>query len=472
MGEEVDMKSRGLVLMFALLIAVLQGVHAEGTPERHEQEIALDTPCLTCHFSVSPGIVESWDDSRHAASDIGCLDCHAAREGDPSGKDHFGETVTAVPSPLYCAVCHAEQVAQNARSKHAWGAFMGNLKPYYTKARELGLDPTSQETARALDPEGMAKTAVTPLFPDSGILKKIGFLDNPAYHHNNVNMGCAACHGSFILVEEDGSLSGWPNAGVGRVNPDGSLGACTYCHSRHEFSVAEARKPDSCGQCHLGPDHPQHEIYTESKHGNIFAASGEEWSWDTPVGEWGPDDITSPTCATCHMASFGPVKGSHDVGARLHWELQPPRSVQQWKGPDEVDLVLERVPDPERALAGRQTMKSVCLQCHTSPWVDGYFEEFDKIVSDYNMMWDYVDGLVAQAYEEGLISREFPVDETPEILHYLVWHHDGRRWRMGASMMGPDWTHWNGAVDTIMIKVGALLNDLELRRYMKQLLTR
>ena len=35
--------------------------------------------------------------------------------------------------------------------------------------------------------------------------------------------------------------------------------------------------------------------------------------------------------------------------------------------------------------------------------------------------------------------------------------------------MGPDWTHWNGAVDTIMIKLGAMLYDLEMRRKAKHL---
>ncbi len=70
---------------------------------------------------------------------------------------------------------------------------------------------------------------------------------------------------------------------------------------------------------------------------------------------------------------------------------------------------------------------------------------------------------------EGLISKDNPLDETPEIMHYLVWHHDGRRWRMGASMMGPHWTHWYGAVDAIMNKLGAMLNDIEMRRKIKAL---
>jgi hypothetical protein len=345
---------------------------------------------------------------------------------------------------------------------------MGPLKPYYLKAKADGLDPLSQETAKLLDPEHMAKTALTPLFPDSGILARIGLLDDPTYHHNNVNLGCIECHGSFIIPQDNGTLKGWPNAGVGRVNPDGSLGACTSCHTRHKFSVEEARKPETCGQCHLGPDHPQHEIYEESKHGNMYAAGGEAWNWDALADEWGPDDIDAPTCATCHMSGFGGVvETTHEVGDRLHWELQPKVSVPQWKGPDEVDLITERIPDVDKADAGREKMTRVCNQCHSQKWTDGYFVEFDNVVSDYNQLWQRTDDLLQQAYDEGLISKDNPLDETPEIMHYLIWHHDGRRWRMGASMMGPDWTHWNGAVDAIMNKLGTMINDIESRRRLK-----
>jgi len=457
------MKRLAISLIFCLItvLALSATVFAEKT---------TTSPCLNCHKSITPGIETQWKASKHSKAGINCYTCHKAKEGDPSGYQHNGFKITAVPSPKYCQGCHQKAVEENSNSKHAWGAFFGPLKPYYIKARKMGLDPLKQETARKLNPEKMAKTAVTPLFPDSGILKKIGLLDNPKYHHNNVNLGCIECHGSFIIAEPGGKLKGWPNAGVGRINPDGSLGSCTYCHTRHEFSIAEARKPSTCGQCHLGPDHPQHEIYEESKHGNIYASSGEKWSWDAPAGKWGPKDIAAPTCATCHISGFGGVvETNHDVGQRLYWELQPKRSVPQWKGPKEVDFVLKRIPDKTQAEKGRALMKKVCYQCHSRQWADNYFIEFDKVVSDYNMLWEYTDNLLKKAYEEGLVSKKYPLDETPEIMHYLVWHHDGRRWRMGASMMGPDWTHWNGAVDAIMNKLGTMMNDIEMRRKIKEL---
>lgn len=47
----------------------------------------------------------------------------------------------------------------------------------------------------------------------------------------------------------------------------GSIGNCSKCHLRREFFLAQVRKPEVCGQYHLGPDHPQDEIYKESAHG-------------------------------------------------------------------------------------------------------------------------------------------------------------------------------------------------------------
>ena len=76
--------------------------------------------------------------------------------------------------------------------------------------------------------------------------------------------------------------------------------------------------------------------------------------------------------------------------------------------------------------------------------------------------------LLQEAYSKGLVRPENPIDEPPEIYHYLIWHHSGRRWRMGAAMMGPDWTHWNGAVDTIMINLGSMLSDLQMREKLQE----
>jgi len=233
-------------LLFAMLLIILISCgNKEEIKELSSQnedtvmvsyEPNMEDPCIACHLSATPGVVESYAKSEHNPNKVNCQACHVAQDGDPTAQSHNGFTITKVPSPNYCATCHPQEVAQNANSKHAWTAFIGQYKPYYAEARRLGLDPLAQETAKLLDPEKMAKTVVSPLVPDSGILKKIGLLDDPEYHHNNVTLGCSACHGTFVIVEDDGSISGLPNVGVGRVNADGSLGSCSSCHTRHLFS--------------------------------------------------------------------------------------------------------------------------------------------------------------------------------------------------------------------------------------------
>ena len=37
-----------------------------------------------------------------------------------------------------------------------------------------------------------------------------------------------------------------------------------------------------------------------------------------------------------------------------------------------------------------------------------------------------------------------PFDDEVEWTWYLLWHHEGRRARHGASMMAPDYTQWHG----------------------------
>jgi hypothetical protein len=156
------------------------------------------------------------------------------------------------------------------------------------------------------------------------------------------------------------------------------------------------------------------------------------------------------------MSGFeGVVEATHEAGARLYWELQPKVSVPQW---DSAELTAQgkQSPDIEKAEAGRTEMTKLCGVCHADSWVDGYFESIDNTISDYNKAHEYSLGLLNNAYEEELIDPSNPIDETPEVMYYYIWHHDGRRWRMGVSMMGPDWTHWNGAVDTLLDKLNTM----------------
>jgi hypothetical protein len=43
-----------------------------------------------------------------------------------------------------------------------------------------------------------------------------------------------------------------------------------------------------------------------------------------------------------------------------------------------------------------------------------------------------------------MISAERYFDEEIEWQFYEFWHHEGRRARMGAAMMAPDYAWWHG----------------------------
>jgi hypothetical protein len=85
--------------------------------------------CIACHESVTPEIVDQWEQSRHFDVDVGCFDCHEASADDPSAFSHSIGLVISVVSPNACASCHADEVEEYSMSKHAWTAFIGPSSP-------------------------------------------------------------------------------------------------------------------------------------------------------------------------------------------------------------------------------------------------------------------------------------------------------------------------------------------------------
>ncbi|MBI9017171.1 MAG: hydroxylamine oxidoreductase [Phycisphaerae bacterium] len=355
--------------------------------------------CITCHTKESKGIVADWASSRHAHSNITCVDCHIAGPVDKDVSTRHMEyskiAISAVVSPKDCSRCHPSESAEYAKSKHA----------------------NTIELINKIDP----------------------WINHGLNNDVEKETGCYHCHGSEVKIT-DGKFDSttWPNVGVGRINPDGSKGSCSSCHTRHKFSLAEARKPEACGQCHLGPDHPQIEIFHESKHGAIYAAEGQTWNWDAAPGSWTAGvDYRAPSCSVCHMSGVNGLKASHDVTERLSWETQAPVTVRPadfkpW--PAQNDWKEERA-----------KMVKVCLACHSQAWADSHFERLDRTVHNYNEVYFMpTQAKVDELYEKGLADKTLPMDEKIEIELYELWHHEGRRARFGAAMMAPDYAWWHG----------------------------
>jgi hypothetical protein len=258
-----------------------------------------------------------------------------------------------------------------------------------------------------------------------------------------------------IMKDENGrplfDQETWPNTGIGRLNLDGSRGSCSACHSRHDFSPRRARQPENCGKCHLGPDHPQKEIYEESKHGVAYRDLKDAMGLDGDDWVLGVDYSQAPTCATCHMSGNSRNGGriTHDPRERISWTNRPPVSMVM---DTDVNGAIVTATDPaerrklttDTAEAKRTRMKEVCSHCHTPDYINAFYRQYDNLVILYNEKFARPGQKIMAALREAELITPTEFDEEIEWIWFYLWHHEGRRARHGASMMAPDYTHWHG----------------------------
>ena len=82
--------------------------------------LGVNKGCVDCHDKKSPGVVQSYHDSKHSSRGVQCLDCHSPVPGQQTmTKDHENVALVAKPSPKNCAKCHGPVVAEFAKSNHA-----------------------------------------------------------------------------------------------------------------------------------------------------------------------------------------------------------------------------------------------------------------------------------------------------------------------------------------------------------------
>jgi hypothetical protein len=364
------------------VVAVLAAPAGALTPE----EIA--GKCMTCHKEKTPGLYRQWYESEHAIHNVTCMSCHQADRDDPDGYEHYDGWIATLVTPKDCGECHKREAEEVSQSYHASAGKILDSKDAYLAHVTAG---------------------------------------NPV-----AILGCESCHGTKVQLDEGSPnklhRNSWPNSGIGRINPDGSLGACNACHTRHSFSKAQARQPEACGKCHLGPDHPQKEVYEESKHGNTYYTNRDLMNLRSDSWVVGEDYFAAPTCATCHMSATSEQAYTHDVGDRIAWTLRPP--ISKYKDDWQTK---------------RAALKDVCRTCHGKVFVDGHFYQFDATVRLYNEKFAKpATELIELIRSRGLLERPAAFSNKVEWIYWELWHHEGRRARHGASMMGPDYTWWHG----------------------------
>jgi hypothetical protein len=89
-------------------------------------------------------------------------------------------------------------------------------------------------------------------------------------------------------------------------------------------------------------------------------------------------------------------------------------------------------------------MKQVCLTCHAATWVDNFYVQYDEAVELYNHKYARPATAIYDFLKhEGMVD-DVPMNEEMDYLFFEIWHHEGRRARHGAGMMGPDYVQWHG----------------------------
>ncbi len=469
----------GFLLSFCVLF--LTGSRSFGD----DTAISEDTQtCLECHTVLHPGIVEDWKRSRHAVSTpamglkkgplekrisgdkfpealadhvVGCAECHTMNPDQHKDTfEHNDYHVHPVVTPGDCSVCHPveDKEYRGNLMSHAYGNLMDN--PLYRSLVD------SVNGIHSFEGQELIQKP-----PDS---------DTDAD-------SCLYCHGTVVKAEgmrtvetEYGEmsfplLSGWPNQGVGRINPDGTRGSCSACHTRHRFPIEVARKPYTCSECHKGPDVPAYSVYSVSKHGNIFHSKGGDWNFEAVP--WTPGrDFTAPTCATCHVSLIvSPeeeiiANRTHKMNDRLPWRIfgliyahSHPKSPDTTLIRNRAGLSIPTELTGEQAdqyLIGKdeqekrkKTMEKVCLSCHSLNWVEGHFTRFENTLRTTNRSTLAATEILSSAWDKGIAKGLAQGDsifneaiEKKWVEHWLFYANSTR---FASAMAGADYgTFANG----------------------------
>ena len=365
--------------------------------------------CVKCHKTVTPRIVTDWQLSKHSQNEVDCSVCH--------GDQHTSAEDVAnvlIPTPATCATCHETQVEQFKKGKHAlaWAAM---------KAM-----PTTHWQPIALT-EGMK--------------------------------GCGGCHKLGLKTEEEIKALKEKGAGFG-------VASCDACHTRHTFSVQEARQPQACQTCHMGFDHPQWEMYSSSKHGVRYLLKQNKTL---------PETAAAPTCQTCHMQ-----EGNHAV--RTAWGFLAVRlplpEDEQWAADQATVLQGLGVLDPEGKptarldvvkgadvarltqedwQAERDKMLKTCNQCHSANFARAELEKGDQMIQEADRLMAEAIRTVAGLYEEGLLAKpESYAYAFPDLLTFhdaptpieqklfIMFLKHRMRTFQGAFHASPEYALWYG----------------------------
>jgi hydroxylamine dehydrogenase len=341
-------------------------------PPTSVKDVATREQCVKCHKDESPGWVELWKKSAHANLDkirkltpkddtfykkakleeieanlrslgklganenlkeVGCIDCHVAINTKKAA-DHRADL--RMPTSDVCGNCHLMEYAERESE------------------RDTILWPKNQwprgRPSHALDYRANVETDIY-----AGMSQR------------EIADGCTMCH----------------------TNQN----KCDNCHTRHEFSVANSRKPEACGYCHSGADHNNWEAYNGSQHGLGYQGSKDQTNWNIQLKDAvAKGNQKFPTCQSCHMEYQG--KFTHNTVRKVRWANY---------------TFVPGIREPVFGEWGQKRLDAwvkTCTTCHSETFARAYLEFMDNGTTAGLDKYDEAHNVVRKQYEARVLTGQ------------------------------------------------------------------
>lgn len=344
--------------------------------------VGAEQSCIDCHQEKTPGAVLQWQASAHAKAAVGCVQCH----GNNHERMIKGE---ARVDAIVCGKCHQQAYTTHSQSKHGIALHTGwGCTRHQPSADKDACKFCHQEGST--DPISSVHCA--------------RFLKQSA---EMGQLGCNRCH----LVEN----------------------SCASCHTNHSTAPEIVHNPAICAKCHMGPDHPQWEMWQTSLHGALYASSGA---------------TLGPTCQSCHMTG-----GSHDVSSGIATHTSG-------KGKE-----------AKTASTERDAMLQICLKCHAESFARKDLEMADAVRDQSLQLVKEATEIIIDLYDRQLLDpmpEERPAHPLKgqvlvldgqmlyedyshiERLFFKMKKYDLAKTLKGAYHQNPAYTHWYGNAELKM----------------------
>lgn len=337
--------------------------------------------CISCHKNMTPGAYHAWKNSVHAnladlkklaasdvraykkgklaqitsnlkkagilgkqeeLTDVSCIDCH----GQIGAKKIKHEKDLRMPDRAVCGTCHLTEFTEAESEKE-------------------------QKWPQEQWDQGHPSHAVSwKANVENGIWAGMA--------EREIAQGCDMCH-----YQQN---------------------KCDGCHTRHSFSVAEARQPEACATCHNGVDHNEYENFMMSKHGTIYQTQGKKnWDFEVPLKDAvRKGGYTAPTCQTCHFEADG--KYSHNLVKKVRWAFNP------------TPAIADNLDHPWFEERKKKWIMS-CMECHSQSFAKAYLDTADEATKQGLAVEQEAKKIVEKLHKDGLLvgqKNNRPMPPAPE----------------------------------------------------------